>query len=75
MQIQNWLRRRAQILSIEMYVHYVLDLLKLEYNVGYIVDGFITNVKELQRKRYLKHTHMKHTTSVKKTRKARNRNN
>ena len=58
-----------------MYVHYAIDLLKQEYNVGYAVDGFITNVKELKRKEYLKHTHMKHTTSVKKARKARNRSN
>ena len=34
--------------------------------MGYAVDGFITNVKELQKKEYLKNTHMKHTTSVKK---------
>ena len=33
--------------------------------MGYAVDGFITNVKELQRKEYLKNTHMKHTTSLK----------
>ena len=33
--------------------------------MGYVVDGFITNVKELQRKEYLKNTHMKHTTSLK----------
>ena len=35
--------------------------------MGYAADGFITNVKELQRKEYLKNTHMKHTTSVKKS--------
>ena len=28
--------------------------------MGYAVDGFITNVKELQRKGYLKNIHMKH---------------
>ena len=41
--------------------------LRMEHNVAYAVDGFITNVKELQRKEYLKNTHMKHTTSAKKT--------
>ena len=50
-----------------MYVHYAIDVLKQEHNVAYAVDGFITNVKELQRKEYLKKTHMNHTTSVKKT--------
>ena len=30
------------------------------------LDGFITNVKQHQRKEYLMNTHMKHTTSVKK---------
>ena len=34
--------------------------------MGYVVDGFITNVKELQRKEYLKNTLMKHTTSLKR---------
>ena len=59
---------RTQVLAMEMFVHYAIDLLKYEWNVGYAVDGFITNVKELQRKDYVKNTHMKHTTSVKKTR-------
>ena len=36
--------------------------------MGYLVDGFITNVKELQRKEQLKNTSMKHTTSGKKRR-------
>ena len=27
---QNWLRKRTQILAIEMYVHYAIDLLKQE---------------------------------------------
>ena len=58
--IRNCLRIRTQI----MYVHYELDLLKQEWNVGYAVDGFITNLKELQRKEYLKNTHVKHNTSV-----------
>ena len=31
-------------------------------------DGFITNMKEPQRKEYLQNTHKKHTTYVKKTR-------
>ena len=48
------LRRRTQILAIEMYVHQAIDLLKQEQNLGYAVDGFITNVKELQRKEYLR---------------------
>ena len=34
--------------------------------MGYVVDGFITNVKEPQRKEYLKNTHKKYTTFVKK---------
>ena len=34
--------------------------------MGYAVDGFITNVKEPQRKEYLKNAHMKHTTYVKR---------
>ena len=46
---------------------YAIDLLKQEKNVGYALDGFITNVKKLQRKEYLKNTHIKHTTSVKNT--------
>ena len=55
-----------------MQVHYAIDLLKQEQNVGYVDDDFITNVKESQRKYYLKNTHKKHITSVKKTR---NQNN
>ena len=33
--------------------------------MGYAVDGFIINVKELQSKECLKNTRMKHTISVK----------
>ena len=63
--IQNWLRGRTQILPIEMHVHYAINLFKQEQNVGYAVDGFIINVKELQSKECLKNTRMKHTISVK----------
>ena len=31
----------------------------------HVVDGFITNVKEIQRKQQLKNTRIKHATSVK----------
>ena len=34
--------------------------------MGYAADGFITDVKEIGRKEYLKNTHIKHTISVKK---------
>ena len=29
-QIQNWLKRRIQVLAIEMHVHYAINLLKQE---------------------------------------------
>ena len=32
----------------------------------YAVDDFITNMKKPERKEFLRNTHMKHTTSVKK---------
>ena len=54
--------------TMGMYVHYEINLLKQEWNVGYAADGFNTDVKELQRKYYLKNTHIKHATSVKNTR-------
>ena len=50
-----------------MYVRYAIDPLKQKENLGFVVDGFMTNVKNHSKKQ-LKNTHMKHTTSVKKTR-------
>ena len=64
--INSCLRKRALILMIQICVHYAIDLLEQEENVGYVVYGFITDVKEPQRKEKLKNTHRKHTTYVKK---------
>ena len=44
-----------------------MNLIKQEWNVGYVVDDLTTNVKEPKRKEQLKNTGMKETTSVKRT--------
>ena len=57
--------KNSDIISRDVYAQYAIDLVKQKWNMEYVVDGFITNMKEIQRKQQLKNTRIKHATSVK----------